>query len=84
MNWDIYVNGLFVQAFRRKVEAYAFKRQWLRTYRNDLVVIKRRWFLLHPFIKEIAPRGDFFVVGRGEPLHPQTPPSHPIFGEGES
>lgn len=42
MNWDIYVNGLFVQAFRRKVEAYAFKRQWLRTYRNDLVVIKRR------------------------------------------
>ena len=42
MNWEVFVNGLFIQAFRRKAEAYAFKRDWLRKYRNDLVVIKRR------------------------------------------
>lgn len=42
MNWNVYVNGLFIESFRRYVEAYAFKRSWLRKSRNDLVVIKHR------------------------------------------
>lgn len=42
MNWNVFVNGLFIDAFRRKVEAYAFKRSWLRKFPNDLVTIKHR------------------------------------------
>lgn len=42
MNWNVYVNGLFIKAFRRYVDANAFARDWRRKYRNDLVIIMRK------------------------------------------
>ena len=42
MIWNVYVNGLFEKAFRRYVDAYAFRREWRRDYPNDLVLIKRK------------------------------------------
>lgn len=42
MQWNVYVNGLFEKAFRRYVDAYAFRREWKRDYPNDLVLIKRK------------------------------------------
>lgn len=42
MQWNVYVNGLFEKAFRRYVDAYAFRREWKRDYPNDLVLIRRK------------------------------------------
>lgn len=42
MNWNVFVNGLFEKAFRRYIDAYAFKRDWVRNYPNDFVTIKHR------------------------------------------
>ena len=42
MNWNVYVNGLFLKDFRRKADAYAFKRDWVRKYPNDFVTIEHK------------------------------------------
>lgn len=42
MSWSVYVNGLFIAYFRRKSDAFAFKRDWLRHYPNDFVTIKHK------------------------------------------
>lgn len=42
MQWNVYVNGVFEKAFRRYVDAYAFRREWRRDYPNDLVLIRRK------------------------------------------
>lgn len=42
MQWNVYVNGVFKKAFRRYVDAYAFRREWRRDYPIDLVLIRRK------------------------------------------
>lgn len=42
MDYLIYVNGVFYKEVRRKIEVYAFKREWKRKYPNDLVTYKKR------------------------------------------
>lgn len=42
MKWNVYVNRLFQQDFRRYVDAYAFNRDWLKKFPNDFVLIKRK------------------------------------------
>lgn len=42
MNYLIYVNGVYFTAVRRKIEVYAFKREWKRKFPNDLVTFKKK------------------------------------------